>query len=158
MYQIFWMELIKPFFNNFAKIWAFEIPQNYPAVTYAASQHQGRLFWIVCKWPAFLSSFSWLQLIQNSVPSVAGIRQCDIRIVSTNLYSCQPKLKITKNQVTEMISFGGSLKFAKTMYDGLLTKYLLYITVLNMIHLRYPPRFFDQVGPASNYVFFHYIM
>ena len=29
MYQIFWMELIKPFFNHFAKIWAFEIPQNY---------------------------------------------------------------------------------------------------------------------------------
>ena len=53
---------------------------SYPAVTYAASQHQGRLFWIVCKWPAFLSSFSRLQLIQNSAPSVAGMRQCDIRI------------------------------------------------------------------------------
>ena len=51
-----------------------------PAVTYAASQPQGRLFWIVFKRPAFLSSFSCLQLIQNSAPSVAGMRQCDIRI------------------------------------------------------------------------------
>ena len=67
------------------------------------------------------------------MPSVAGIRQCDIRIVSTNLYSCQPKLKITKNQVTEMISFGGSLKFAKTMNDGFFNK--VHITVLKMIHL-----------------------
>ena len=56
----------------------------YPAVTYAASQHQGRLFWIVCKWPAFLSSFSRLQLIQNSAPSVAGMRQCDIRMKHSN--------------------------------------------------------------------------
>ena len=30
--------------------------------------------------PAFLSNFSRLQLIQNSVPSVTGRRQCDIRI------------------------------------------------------------------------------
>ena len=52
-----------------------------PAVTYAASQHQGHLFWIVCKRPAFLSSFSRLQLIQNLAPSVAGMRQCDIRIL-----------------------------------------------------------------------------
>ena len=52
----------------------------HPAVTYAASQHQGRLFWIVCKRPSFLSSFSRLQLIQNSAPSVAGMRQCDIRM------------------------------------------------------------------------------
>ena len=57
--------------------------RGYPAVTYATSQHQGRLFWIVCKQPAFLSSFSRLKLIQNSAPSVAGMRQCDIRIVCT---------------------------------------------------------------------------
>ena len=43
--------------------------RGYPAVTYATSQHQGRLFWIVCKRPAFLSSFSCLKLIQNSAPS-----------------------------------------------------------------------------------------
>ena len=53
----------------------------YPAVTYAASQHQGHLFWIVCMRPAFLRSFSRLQLIQNSAPSVAGMRQCDIQIL-----------------------------------------------------------------------------
>ena len=52
-----------------------------PAVIYTASQHQGRLFWIICKQPAFLSYFSWFQLIQNLAPSVAGMRQCDIRIV-----------------------------------------------------------------------------
>ena len=55
--------------------------QNYnPAVIYAASQHQGRFFWIVCKRPAFLIYFSQFQLIQNLAPSVAGMRQCDIRI------------------------------------------------------------------------------
>ena len=53
----------------------------YPAVTYAASQHQGRLFLIVCKRPALLNSFSRLQLIQNSAPSLTGMRQCDIRIL-----------------------------------------------------------------------------
>ena len=51
-----------------------------PAVTYATSQHQGHLFWIVCKRPGLLTFFSRLQLIQNSAPSVAGMRQCDIRI------------------------------------------------------------------------------
>ena len=60
--------------------------ESYPAVTYAASKHQGRLFWIVCKRPAFLSYFSRFQLIQNLAPSVAGMRQCDIRI--TKLF-CQ---------------------------------------------------------------------
>ena len=37
-------------------------------------------FWISCKRPAFLSSFSRLQLIQNSAPSVTWWRQYDIRI------------------------------------------------------------------------------
>ena len=64
----------------------FGILQIYPAVTYAASQHQGRLFLIVCKRPALHSFFSLLQLIQNSAPSVAGMRQCDIRNALTNLF------------------------------------------------------------------------
>jgi hypothetical protein len=66
----------------------FMILQINPAVTYAASQHQGRLFWIVCKRPAFLSSFSRLKLIQNSAPSVAGMRQCDIRMSQCTKYAC----------------------------------------------------------------------
>ena len=33
-----------------------------------------------CKQPDFLSNFSRIQLIQNSAPSVARRRQCDIRI------------------------------------------------------------------------------
>ena len=52
----------------------------YPAVTYAAFQHQGRLFWITCKRPKLLRKAGRLQLIQNSTPSVALMRQCCIRI------------------------------------------------------------------------------
>ena len=40
----------------------------------------GAKFWISCKQPAFLSSFSRLQVIQNSAPSTILWRQCDIRI------------------------------------------------------------------------------
>ena len=50
----------------------------YPAVTYAATQHHGRLFLITCKRLKLLRKASRLQLIQNSMPSVAGWRQCDI--------------------------------------------------------------------------------
>ena len=64
----------------------------HPAVTYAASQHQGRLFWIVCKRPAFLSCFSRLKTIQNLAPSAAGMRQCDIRIAN-KLEQLEFKLK-----------------------------------------------------------------
>ena len=38
----------------------------HPAVTYAAAEHQGRLFWIICKWPKLLTKAGCLQLIQNS--------------------------------------------------------------------------------------------
>ena len=41
----------------------------------------GAKFWICWKWPAFLSSFSRLQVIQKSAPSTIVSRQCDIRIV-----------------------------------------------------------------------------
>ena len=51
-----------------------------PAVTYAASQHQGRLFWITCKWLKLLKKAGRLQLFQTSAPFVAGWRQCCIRI------------------------------------------------------------------------------
>ena len=40
----------------------------------------GAKFWISCKRPTFLSNFSHLQLIENSVPSVARWHQCDIWI------------------------------------------------------------------------------
>ena len=40
----------------------------------------GADFWISCKLPAFLSSFSCLQVIQNSAPSTISWRQCDIPI------------------------------------------------------------------------------
>ena len=54
----------------------------YPASTYAApQQHQGRLFWIICKRLKVRGKAGRLQLIQNSAPSVALGRQCCIRIV-----------------------------------------------------------------------------
>ena len=48
----------------------------HPAVTYAAAEHQGFLFWITCKWLKLLRKAGRFQLIQNSAPSVAGRRQC----------------------------------------------------------------------------------
>ena len=41
----------------------------YPAVTYAATVHQGRFFWITCRW---LIKASCLQVIQNSAPLLFG--------------------------------------------------------------------------------------
>ena len=40
----------------------------------------GAEFWISCKWPAFLSSFSCLQVIQNLAPSTIVWCQCDIKL------------------------------------------------------------------------------
>ena len=40
----------------------------------------GAELWIGYKWPAFLSSFSCLQMIQNSAPFTIMWPQCDIRI------------------------------------------------------------------------------
>ena len=54
--------------------------KTYPAVTYAAFQHQGGLFWITCKRPKLLRKAGRLQLIQNSMPSVALMRQCCIQM------------------------------------------------------------------------------
>ena len=51
-----------------------------PAVTYAAAEHQGCLFWITCKWLKLLRKASCLQVIQNSAPYVVRRRQCDIWI------------------------------------------------------------------------------
>ena len=42
---------------------------------------EGTKFWISCKWPAFLSNFSCLQIVQHSVPSVTRRCQCDIQIL-----------------------------------------------------------------------------
>ena len=41
----------------------------YPAVTYAAAQHKGHLFWITCQWLKLLRKASHLQVIQNLTPS-----------------------------------------------------------------------------------------
>ena len=49
-----------------------------PYVTYAATKHKGRLFWITCKWLKLLRKASCLHMIQNLVPSVVRRRQCDI--------------------------------------------------------------------------------
>ena len=60
--------------------WGYILFSCYPAVTYAAAKLQGRLFWITFKWFKLLRKAGHLQLIQNSVPSVAGQPQCCIRI------------------------------------------------------------------------------
>ena len=52
-----------------------------PAVTYAAAEHQEHLFWITCKRLKLLRKAGCLQLIQNSVTSVARRGQCCIRIM-----------------------------------------------------------------------------
>ena len=52
------------------------IKKSHSAVTYVATQHQGRY----CKRLKLLRKAGRLQLIQNLVPSVAGWRQCYIRI------------------------------------------------------------------------------
>ena len=56
---------------------------------------EGTEFWISCKLPAFLSNFSPLQLIQNSVPSFTRQRQCDIQIslIRLMLFSNFPPMK-----------------------------------------------------------------
>ena len=51
-----------------------------PAVTYAATEHQGCSFWITHKQLKLMRKAGSLQLIQNSAPSVAGWHQCCIRI------------------------------------------------------------------------------
>ena len=51
-----------------------------PAVTYAAFEYQGRLFWITCRRLKLLRKASRLQMIQNLTPSTILVRQCDIRI------------------------------------------------------------------------------
>ena len=86
----YWLRLGVQTLSSFVKIWwvnflAFmlwlgSLSKIYPAVTYAATQHQGRLFWITCKRLNILREASCLQVIQNSTPSVAGWQQCDIRI------------------------------------------------------------------------------
>ena len=52
----------------------------YPAVTYAAAEHQGHLFWNTCKRLRLLRKAIHLQVIQISVPSVVRRHQCDIQM------------------------------------------------------------------------------
>ena len=53
----------------------------------------GTEFWISCKRPAFLSSFSRFQVIQNSAPSTIVWRQCDIWIA---------RKSVRKNSISRM--------------------------------------------------------
>ena len=65
-------------FYNSWKEYLFSKHQN-PALTYAAAEHQVRLFWITCKQLKLLRKASRSQVIQNSAPSVVLRRQCDIQ-------------------------------------------------------------------------------
>ena len=56
---------------------------SYPAVTYAAAEHQGHLFWITCKRLKLLRKANRLWVIQNLAPSVVWRRQCDIRMTKS---------------------------------------------------------------------------
>ena len=56
---------------------------------------EGTEFWISCtKRPAFLSNSCRLHLIQNSAPSVARRRQCDIRIGYSFLIRFEVKVAV----------------------------------------------------------------
>ena len=77
----------------------------YPAVTYAAAEHQGRLFWITCKWLKLLRKASRLQVIQNLVPSVVRWRQCDIRIALFTITSLNSKVAAWIKSWFEFLAF-----------------------------------------------------
>ena len=66
----------------------------HPAVTYAAFEHQRRLFWITCNRLKLLKKAGWLQLIQNSTPSVALMRQCCIRIKRLVIIVCDWQIAV----------------------------------------------------------------
>ena len=68
----------------------------HPTVTYAAAEHQGRLFWITCKQLKLLRKASRLQVIQNSVPSVVWRCQCDNRIRLKNKISLKTNQLLTE--------------------------------------------------------------
>ena len=55
----------------------------------------GAEFWISCKQPAFLSSFSHLQVIHNLVPSTIVWHQCDIWI------GCTEKSNLVRRDIFE---------------------------------------------------------
>ena len=74
-------------------LWPPTKPPN-PAVTYADTKHQGRLFWITCKWLKILRKASHLQVIQNSGPSVFG------SVNVTSKFCCQILKQVTYFQLT----------------------------------------------------------
>ena len=86
------------FFTTIVVLFIYSLQKN-PAVTYAATQHQGRLFWITYKWLKLLRKASCLQVIQNSAPSVVWQRQCDIWI------SCKFLTKKCLREITLFVLF-----------------------------------------------------
>ena len=101
-----------------------------PAVTYATAQHQGCLFWITCKRIKLMRKVGHLQLIQNSVPSVAGWHQCCIRMIqphnTTTLCTCTSRkyfypliFILTDNNVKFLQSLiNWSDKISKKLYQS----------------------------------------
>ena len=67
--------------------------------------------WISCKRPAFLSNFSHLQLIQNSAPSVARQRQCDIQMPKKLEGWVTKESKVVKNTCMEIFLWSKKHKF-----------------------------------------------
>ena len=74
----------------------FSVKDSNLAVTYAAANHQGCLFWITCKRLKPLRKASHLHVIKNLAPSVVRWRQCDIRIKDEVL---NEKLEIPQENV-----------------------------------------------------------
>jgi len=121
-HTLFWNYLVKTKWVIFSNFVAFSEYQNFnaknwqfctflqfvkvysPAVTYAAAEHQGHLFWITCKWLKLLRKASHLQVIQNSAPSVVRRCQCDIyklkegKINHTN-WPCKLEILSSPDQV-----------------------------------------------------------
>ena len=64
-------------------------------------------FWISCKGPAFLSSSSHLQMIQNLAPPNIVRHQCDIQIVDDYLF-CQKTVDKTIVIVAECFKLAQS--------------------------------------------------
>ena len=92
--RLFWitckrLKLLRKAGPKFAKIleliWSEPRNSSYPAVTNAASQHQGHLFWITCKRLKLLRKAGRSKIIQNSTPSVAGMRRCCIQIAKNGI-------------------------------------------------------------------------
>ena len=66
---------------------------------------EGAEFWISCKWLKLLRKAGVLQLIQNSAPSVAQRRQCDIWIWSRIENRVKMSYYIKPNDISSALVF-----------------------------------------------------